>query len=778
MEKPAEGTAVAVTGEAMGVMAISAHVPHRFTRADVRLRRRFSGGKSLDLGPVGRRASRYRPQPARRPVHAEVVRDLLLSGASETSGRTAQLNLTSAAIKGELDLRFARIDCPIRMENCEFDSPVILAEANLQSVSLTHCIGGRIDARHASVAGDLVLDGSTLEGPVLLTGAHLANDLHMTGVTVGARRQAAADNAGESVALDLGNIDIKGNIEAEGLTVHGTFSTKAANVAGFVEFTDQSAGLTPTFAAPGQAIAWDGNGMKVAGPLSASGLNATGAVSLIDAQVLLLVLRGAHINSPRSALLLDRLTCQGSVYLDEGSVFSGGVHAIGMRAGATVYLGCAIEASAAGNDEQAERSLILRRATIKDDLKFTPGFRAVGTCDLTGARVGGALTVSRAKFRPKERGEGRVAFVADRTQIDSDLRCEGRFTCEGVMSLRNAKVGGEWVIDQKRRRRRSRSRTRQNAFALSASGICVARNATLSMAGTVNLSGAEIIGDLTLSTGSLNNEDGRTAADLTALKAHVLTLRDKPENGFIDLTRTSVDLLRDDPVYLQDSWPDGSGIVIDGLTYTEITSLPLAQPAAAPPAEARSKPHRRWLRKSPYDQDPRLVWLAAGTTWTRSPDGKYSQARTVSRQPYQKLAACYQQAGKDEDARRVLHEMYRMHNRKLRLRDHPFLKLWNKLQNIFLGYGYAPGRAFAWIVIMVVIAAVWYGMQNGKPTLLGFLQSGIMTLGFVLPGAGYEKISKWTGGTIPSHLIATILIAVGLMLGATVIAAVARAFKR
>ena len=154
------------------------------------------------------------------------------------------------------------------------------------------------------------------------------------------------------------------------------------------------------------------------------------------------------------------------------------------------------------------------------------------------------------------------------------------------------------------------------------------------------------------------------------------------------------------------------------------------------------------------------------------------EATSVPQQPYRQLAAIYERAGNDQAKRHVLHEMYRSNNKKIRFRDEPLLKIWNKLQNVFLGYGYAPWRAVAWISALAVFTTVWYGLQNTKPTPFGFLRSAILSLGFLLPGSGYDKIEKWTGGTFTSSIIAAGLVIVGLLLGASVIAAAARVIKR
>ena len=557
--------------------------------------------------------------------------------------------------------------------------------------------------------------------------------------------------SGDDVLLDLENIEVRGKIEAQGLTVYGNLSTKAATVAGYVQMTDEDAGLKPTLGTEQGAVAWDGSGMKVGGSLSASGLTATGQVRLIDAQVLVLVLNNAEITNSDTALMLDRLGSRGSVFCGGDSRLTGGIHAIGIRVGGNMYLGSGL-AQAPSNEEKG-RALDLRRATITGELVFEEHFRAVGTCDLTGAHISGALALSGASLQSVDSVKEAAGFIADRAQMDSDVYWKGDLTCQGVMSLRNAHIGGDFFVEQKQNR---------PECTVAASGLSVIHNVNLDVPGTVSLSGARIDGDFTLHTERLDGNGQDPAADLTGVTAHVLILHGRPKKGFLDLTRASVNLLRDDPVHPGYDQPNGNAIVLEDLTYSDIASTETDDQESGRDAD--------WPR--------RLTWLAAGTGWVRGEGGRYVEATSVPQQPYRQLAAIYQRAGNDQAARHVLHEMYRSNNKKIRFRDEPVTKIWNKLQDVFLGYGYVPWRAVAWIFALAVFTTVWYGLQATKPTPFGFLRSAILSLGFLLPGSGYDKIEKWTGGTFASSLIAAGLVIVGLLLGASVIAAAGRVIRR
>lgn len=710
-----------------------------YSPAERSLRTSFYSGAPLDLTPT-RSESGHDGGPihvTRPAIRAWVIRDLLLSNVPVAPGQIRQLNVTGAAIQGELDLRFAKTDCPLRLEKCVFDSPVTLYEAHLRSVSLRGSTVPGIDGRHVRVTGDLNLDEVHLTACLRLGGAHLRDDLHLTDATIeGGDRNNAV--------LDLDNIEIKGKIEAPGLTVYGTVSTKAAAVAG--PWRMPRARILAAAKAPSggrrDALAWNGEGMRIEGTLDASGLHASGQVRLVDTQVLCLVFRDVKIRNSRTALILDRLDCRGSVFCDGRSYLTGGMHAIGIQAGATLYLGAGMaKAPAEGAADDKKHAVDLRRARITGELKCEAGFRASGACNLADAHVGGRVSFSGASLRSGD-GTGRqVAFTADGARLDSDLSLEENFSCRGQISLLNARIGGGLTVQQNER---------DGLCTLAAEGLSVARDVTLDMAGTVNLSGADIAGDLTLHGGRLKDNDGGAAADLSAATADVLTLIGSPTKGFLDLTRASVSLFCDTPR----DWPDGSCIVLEGFEYRDLTTN-----------DGDRKHHDSY----------RLQWLKTGTRWSRGSEGQYEDVGFTP-QPYQQLAAYYRNCGDDNQARHVLHRMYSMRNTGLHNWQDPVIKLWNIAQNVFVGYGYSPERAFAWLLAFAVVAAGLFARVGKVHT--GFVREIIMSLGLVLPGTGYGQIDPWKATGTASHLIAGLLVLWGLILGATVIAALARVIKQ
>jgi len=731
------------------------------TRAEQELCTAFSAGLPLDLttasaqrGPGGEPSN-----TAAALIHAGMIRDLLLCDKPVAAGRVRQLSVTGARIEGELDLRFARSDCPLRLEDCAFDSPVTLSEAHLRSVSLRKSTIPGIDARHVTITGDLVLDDVHLSGCLQLSGAHLGDDLHLARATIDPPVRAVHSNDGTSghghgdALLDLENIEVRGSIDAREIRVHGKVSTVDATVSGPVRMMNARilpAGEAPAGEAPTGAtestVVWSGDGMKVEGSLDASGLRASGQVRLVDTRVLCLVFRDVQINNPGTALILDRLHSEGSAFCDGKSNLIGGLHAIGIQVGASLYLGSGrVSAPDGGIAEEVPHAIDLRRAEIAGDLRCTKDFKAIGPCNLSGAHIGGRVSFPKATFESTNGMAGQVALIADGARMDGNVYFNDGFACEGIIGLVNTRIGGEFTVEQDGDGSRC---------ILTAAGLSVSRDVKLDVAGKVDLSGADIAGDLTLRLQRLSAGEDHAAANLGGVSADTLTLRGRPSTGLLDLTRAKVSLLR----HSKEDWADSDRIVLEGLEYRDITT-------AGPKRDKEVYAYR-------------LKWLEQGTQWVREGEDESGQDEYAkvgfTPQPYQQLAEVYRSAGKDREARRVLHTMYRRHARANSW-NQPFIRIWNGAQDIFVGYGYCPGFTIAWIAGLAVVAAVMFGHIGQHHT--GVVQEILMSLGLLLPESAYDRIEPWHAAGTTSHVLAAFLVLSGLLLSATVIAAVARVIK-
>lgn len=733
------------------------------TEAEADLLRAYGRGEHLDFAqePSADSLSTASLDGTRKIIHASVIHRLLLWDIPAEPGSLRQLDIAGACIKGPLDLRFARIDCPLRFTSCVFDSPVTLSEARLRSVSLHGCRIPGVDAQHVTVNGDLVLTKACLRGPLRLSGAHLEDDLHLDGADISA--------PGSEPALDLDNIDVKGKIDANGMIVGGTVRMESACVAGTLRIkgaTIDANAPAGVGADPGAAagIAWYGDGMTVQGEVDASGMKATGMVSLIAARVLDLVLRNVRINSTGTALMLDRLEARGTVCCDDGTDLTGGLRAVGINVGDTLCLRNGTMRAALD-----EAAVDLRHARIAENLFCAPGFHTVGRLDLTGARVGGEVDLDRASLEPADWDGDKWVLIADRAEI-AGLSARD-FIAAGAMRLVNARIGG--TLTFRHAADPSQADTGLNAqgmsIRLNAQGVSVTHDAVVNTAGTVQLGGAAISGNLTIDLGRLRGPDQGAAADLAFITAGVLTLNRRAQHGLLDLTRASVRLLSDNPDYLTDDTP----AVLDGFQYGDIAGLGAASPHV--PKEEQRTDQQAQKKSTKTELSARLRWLEAGTRFARSSDGQYT-AVGFTPQPYQQLAAVYQRIGREQEARKVLRTMYQRRNSVKTPRG--LSKLWNLLQDWLVGYGYAPWRALSWLLVFAAItsAAVFW---LGDEARLGIARTMLLPLGLLLPGTAYQNLAPWDPAvSIWSHAIAAVLVLFGLILGATVLAALARIIRR
>jgi hypothetical protein len=698
-------------------------------------------------------------------VRGSFLRELLLADIPPPRGRVRRLSLSGADVRGPLDLRFATIDFPIRLEHCRFDGPVTMSEADLRSVSLRGSTGHEIDAGHVRVTGDLVLEEIRLTGRLRLSGAHLEDDLHLTGAVIQPDVEPAPPSSGtaesaDDALVDLGNIEVKGLVAADDLTVRGTLTMDGGSVAGALRLRRARLGSSPS--ADGHANAtWGGDGLRVGGELDASGTTVSGQLRLVDARVLSLVLKGVQIENPSGpALFMDRLESQGSVFCYDGATFAGGVHAIGIKVGGTLYFQGTAEAPPDRTGQRERIAVELRRSRLGGDLLCEPGFRALGTFAISGAHIGGSISLSGAALDATD--ESPVAFAGVGCRVDGNLRCTDGFTCHGAVNLVDAQVGGELVVEEETT---SRGRVGQERRAsLLAAGLVVGRDARLRTSGRLDLAGAGISGDLTVDLDGLAGGEDHPAADLSGLTADVLTVHGRQREGHLDLSHASVRLLLDDPAIWTANAPP---IVLDGLRYDEL-----------------SEGGRR-------DVKARIAWLEAGTRWTRhggrsvldgaGTDSLYEEVRFTS-QPYQRLASVYREAGQESEARDVMYHMFCRRNAVINRGRHPLAWVWNGIQFVFLGYGYRSSRAFAWVVSLVVASSVMFSHLNlDKRHPLGVVQAVLLTLGLALPGSGFGQVEHWDVISEPpawAHVVASLLVLVGLLLGATVIAALGRFVKR
>ena len=193
----------------------------------------MSGMTPDDLGPAELAVWRAFPRGERvdlrsaeeHTVRGEVLRLLVLGAHPDEPGHLPQLWLIGAHVTGALDLAYADIRFPVRLESCVFDKQLEFYGARTRQLSLsgsqfpglggsTAVVDGNLRLNNCLSTGQIRLVGTRVTGTVMLSGAHLGG--HATPFS--------------ATRLVVGN-DILGT---EGLVCEGELKLNNAEVAGAV----------------------------------------------------------------------------------------------------------------------------------------------------------------------------------------------------------------------------------------------------------------------------------------------------------------------------------------------------------------------------------------------------------------------------------------------------------------------------------------------------------------------------------------------------------------
>ncbi|QES52647.1 oxidoreductase [Streptomyces venezuelae] len=387
-----------------------------------------------------------------------------------------------------------------------------------------------------------------------------------------------------------------------------------------------------------------------------------------------------------------------------------------------------------------------------------PRCRVARGIRLTDAQIGTDLLISQAVIQRDSKGR---AIAADGLSVAQDFQAELLETY-GEVSLRGAKVGvsmslrGAKLVNQWGRR------------ALNAPQLTVERTLYLTSIaldpGTGDPSSTPPYGmgqtptrggraQLFECRGGLRLDDGRfgDAADFYGARFLLtedqeLSLRriqtpelrfvgEKPERGRVVLSGAKVVKLVDRST----SWPGPGRLAIEGFVYDNLAPrghFPLAR---------------------------RLEWLTAATP-------EYSP------EPYERLATVLRASGEDADAREVL--LAKQRRRRATLP--PAAKAWGYLQDWTVAYGYRPGRAALWMLVLWAAGSVLFAGHDPAPVKPGEhpqWNAVLYALDLLLPvidlgQQGHWKVQDgWQWG-------AAALVMLGWILATTVAAGASRLLRR
>ncbi|MDN3246512.1 hypothetical protein J2S54_001033 [Streptomyces sp. DSM 42143] len=366
--------------------------------------------------------------------------------------------------------------------------------------------------------------------------------------------------------------------------------------------------------------------------------------------------------------------------------------------------------------------LVSHAVRVEGVLRLTRA-RFGGTVRLGGAEVTGSLYLESTRIHAPDT-EGPVLQL-NQAVLGADLWAPG-LVARGEVRLDGARVAGtvnltDAVLDRP-------GGTALKAETLAAESDVLLRNAEV--LGRLELRGARIPGRLDLSHARLANPGG-TALRASSCVIGELWLRQGPVvEGVLNLRRTQVDVLFLEPEVVPD-W-----VQLNDLTYTSLI------------------PHEPAERRLPMLEkgDSYLPFI------------------------YEQLTASYRRIGDDDAARMVQLAKQRRHRRTL-----PWYgRLWGHLQDVAVGYGFRPLRAGGWLLSLLAVGSVAYGLHHPpplKPAESPDFNPVFYTLDLLLPviSFGQENAFAPEGGY---QTLAYVLIITGWILATTVIAGLTRTVSR
>jgi hypothetical protein len=302
------------------------------------------------------------------------------------------------------------------------------------------------------------------------------------------------------------------------------------------------------------------------------------------------------------------------------------------------------------------------------------GFTTAGDVRLLAARIGGDFSCRDAELTGPETG-----LSAQRCQIDGDLFLDGEFSSAGTVDISGAQIAGGL--------RCGGGAFNHPGLGLIANRIEVGGDVDLgkglSAAGPVRLVGARIRGDLSCTNshfgGSPALDIDRSRIDGTFFWRGVASAA-----GPLDLEAATISAISFDSA----SWDLPEHIVLDDLSYDGFSG------------ELKSGNARFWRD-----------WLA------RQPD-KHLKAEFKPK-PYEQLAGVLSDMGYEEEARAVRIERRRQQTRFMTWHEPwpagPAGKLmrvlsilWERIIGFLISYGYRPGNAVFYILIIWLAGGALY----------------------------------------------------------------------
>lgn len=649
-----------------------------------------AAGTGEVLGPNGDPTD-----PRSTTIRAEVLRHLLVEAKGPMSDKGVQLR--GLRIEGQLDLEAATLRCPLRLEDCRFESPapVNLNYASVSLLSFRSCTVPGLSGTMLTVSKNLDLTGSTLTGPLALAGADITGNL-------------IADSAhlhGDTHALAGETMKVGGNVSLAALTTSvGAIDLSGAEIGGMLVCTgaELQGAMKSPIGSPCSVLAeW----IKVGGPLRMNGVTAAHTVWLLGARITANVnFRGSVLDGAGTALQAERVKVGGNMLAERLHTTNGGVDLRGAAIeGALQCAGANLQGALNAPDgtpcavfaEWIKVGGPLRLNQIINVNGSVEKFTAAHTVWLLGAAVAANLNCRSATLTGAT-----TALQAERITVGGNVLAEHLCATAGPVRGTSASIGVNLVCAEVSGNLKcTECQLSGTSWGLYGERLTVGGDVFLgstTATGGVALPDVRIAGNLDLGEAKLNGPlrallahrlkvggdlvfDGMVQQGEVSLSGAEVTgkLRwtpAEPPSAPVDLADVSVGRLEDNWALVNGGWPTDGRLCLDGLTYG---SLSAAQPVRV---------------------EQRLGWIRS--QWT---DSSGSTTRFAT-QPYKQLESVYRSAGQDDDALTVAI------GRRRDTREFgsltPVNRALNRLLDTTIRYGYQTWRAVLALAIVYVIAVV------------------------------------------------------------------------
>jgi hypothetical protein len=406
------------------------------------------------------------------------------------------------------------------------------------------------------------------------------------------------------------------------------------------------------------------DGFTAAGAVRLSGADLTGQLNCAGAQL-------TGRDNGGNVLVADQLKVGGDAFLNDGFTAAGAVRLLG--ANITGQLNCAgAQLTGHNNDGNA---LVADQLKVGGSLFLSGGFTAAGAVRLSGGNITGLLTCAGAQLTGRDNDGD--ALVADGLKAKAVFLIAG-FTAAGAVRLPGAEISAQFGC-----RGAQLTGHDNDGDTLFADGLKtgdVFLDGGFTAAGSILLRSARISGSLYAMPKSL--ADGKSANALDARDAQIEgTLRWRPSaqvTGRVSLQGATAGQLEDywNGDRANAYWPVGGHLNLNGFIYNKIGGS----------TQATVEQRLKWIRSQ----------YRTGT--------ENNGSVAFATQPYEQLAAVYQQAGQETQARKVAIA------RRVDLRTYGNLNWYRMFGNWLLDktikYGYQAWRAGVGLAAVFVAFAL------------------------------------------------------------------------